>query len=70
MNQYEIERIMHQIDGYMIPSPSKPLETFNASFERAKAELVKNLKHHLSQVEAFTIEDWRKHHKAKRKAAS
>lgn len=61
MNQYEIERIMHQIDGYLIP---KPLEEFDPAFDRAKAELIRNLEYHLAQVKAFTIEDWRKHQSA------
>ena len=68
MDQYEIAHIMHQIDGYLIPSPSKPLESFDSAFDRAKAELVKNLEHHLAQVKTFTIEDWRKHQSAKRRA--
>lgn len=66
MNQYEIARIIHQIDGYLIP---KPLEGFDSAFDRAKEELVKNLEHHLSQVKAFTIEDWQKHQRSKRGAA-
>jgi hypothetical protein len=57
LTRYEHENIKSKIDGYMIPSRERPLETREQQFERAKAELLGHLKRQIEQVEAFTFAD-------------
>lgn len=60
LNRYEHENIKSKIHGYMVPSPSRPLESREQMFDRAKAELLGHLKHQLAQVENFTFPDMTK----------
>lgn len=55
LNRYEHATIKHKIDGYMVGR--HPTETREQEFEKAKAELLVNLKREIQQVEAFTYAD-------------
>ena len=55
MNQYQIENAIHKIDGYHIPRPNESRE---ASFLRAKAETVSQLKRDVEDVEAVTMQQF------------
>ena len=60
LNRYEHENIRHKIDGYMIPSRERPLESREDQFERAKAELLWHLRLQIEHVEGFSFADMRK----------
>lgn len=66
LNRYERENIKDKIAGYMVPASSRPQETHEQQFERAKAELLKHLKRQIVQVEAFDYTDMKKTHSARR----
>ena len=51
------ERIKNLIDGFMVPSASRPLERAPAMFERAKGELTEVLEKYLSFARAFRFTD-------------
>lgn len=57
INRYDHQNIKNKIGGYMIPSPSRPLESREQQFERAKAELLVHLKRQIEQVDGFTFAD-------------
>lgn len=60
LNRYDHENIRRKIDGYMIPSRERPLETRKEQFERAKAELLGHLRLQIAHVEGFSFADMRK----------
>lgn len=58
--QYEREKACFRIDGYYIPRPN---ETSAAAFERAKVELLRNLRQDIEAAEAITpaiFEDYKR----------
>ena len=60
LNRYDHQTVKHLIDGYMITSPSNPLEKREDTFNRAKAELLTNLRRRINQVEDFEFMDMTK----------
>jgi hypothetical protein len=54
MNQYELANAKHLIDGYYLPSPSKPGANVD-EFERAKRECVNNLEKQLNHVKSVSV---------------
>ncbi|MBM3105570.1 hypothetical protein IIE18_10505 [Pseudomonas sp. V1] len=55
LTRYEHENLKNLIDGYMIPT--RPIETREQQFNRAKAELITNLERQLQRIRAFTYAD-------------
>ncbi len=56
MTQYQIQNAAHKINGYQI---SKPLESFEASFDRAKVDTINQLKKDLADVENLTFDQYK-----------
>lgn len=60
LNRYDHENIRRKIDGYMIPSRERPMETREEQFDRAKAELLGHLRLQIAYVEGFSYSDMRR----------
>jgi hypothetical protein len=56
LGRYEVENIKNQIFGYMISKNFN--ETHEQWFERAKKELLMNLRKHVEHVEAFDYSEY------------
>ncbi|WP_267399024.1 hypothetical protein [Pseudomonas sp. GM_Psu_2] len=55
LNRYEHQQIKNLIDGYMVGT--RPLETREQEFERAKTELLGHLERQIDQVKQFAYSD-------------
>lgn len=58
LNRYDHENIKHSIDGYMVGR--HPTETREQEFNKAKAELLAQLKLRIEQIQVFTFADMSK----------
>lgn len=55
MDRFTHQNVKELINGYFF---SKPCEAAEITFDRAKKELLSNLKSRIVDVEAFTYADW------------
>ena len=55
--QQELEKACHRVDGYFFPSPSKPGGN-RREFERAKEELLTNLRADLAWAESLEFDQF------------
>jgi hypothetical protein len=60
-NTYEVKNAIDKIHGYYLPTPREEcLDLRNISFERAKQELIVNLKRHIECIESVSYEKFKK----------
>lgn len=57
MNRYELQNAIEKVDGYFLPSPSKPGGN-TVEFERAKNECLYHLRVQIDNIRALSFEQF------------
>lgn len=65
MNRYQLQNAIEKVDGYFLPSPSKPGGN-PAEFERAKTECLYHLQTQINNIQALSFEQFATHKKLPR----